>query len=131
LAGFVGAEPETLVFMANVTAGVNTVAGGLRLERGRDVLVTNQEYGAMVFAWERAAERAGAGLRTIELPVGPGFTRDDLLGRFEVALDESVQLLFLSHITTVTGLVLPIREICAMAPGFCTSGPTWPTEWSR
>ncbi|MBI3469390.1 MAG: aminotransferase class V-fold PLP-dependent enzyme, partial [Planctomycetes bacterium] len=115
LARFVGAEPEQVSFMANVTAGVNTLASGLKLDPGRDVLVTDQEYGAMVYAWERAARRAGAAIRTIELPVGPRFTRQELLDRFDAALAKPAQLLFLSHITTATGLVLPIREICNMA----------------
>jgi isopenicillin-N epimerase len=115
LAGFVGAAPEHVTFMANVTAGVNTVASGLKLDPGRDVLATDQEYAAMVYVWERAAQRAGAAVRTIELPVGPHFTRQDLLDRFESALQRPAQLLFVSHITSATGLVLPIREICDMA----------------
>ena len=69
----------------------------------------------MVYAWERADQRAGAAVRTIDLPIGPQFTRQGLLDRFDAALDRRAQLLFLSHITTATGLILPLREICAMA----------------
>jgi isopenicillin-N epimerase len=115
LANFIGVAPENIIFMANVTAGVNTITSGLKLDPGRDIVVTDQEYGAMVYAWERAAQRAGATVRTIELPIGPSFTRQDVLDRFESATDRRPQLLFLSHITTATGLILPIREICAMA----------------
>jgi isopenicillin-N epimerase len=115
LAQFVGASPENLIFMANVTAGVNTITNGLRLQPGRDVLVTDQEYGAMIFAWERAAKRADAAIRTISLPVGPNFSRDDLIRRFDEAIDRRAQVVFFSHISTATGVVLPVREICAMA----------------
>ncbi len=115
LAKFVNALPESITFMANVTAGVNTITSGLRLEPGRDVIVNEQEYGAMIFAWERAAARAGAGVRTIELPAGPEVAKQDLLDRFDAALDRNAQLLFLSHISTATGLVFPVREICELA----------------
>src|SRR5437867_4068449 len=39
LANFVGARPESITFMANVTAGVNTITNGLRLAPGRNVVV--------------------------------------------------------------------------------------------
>jgi isopenicillin-N epimerase len=115
LAKFVNAPPESITFMANVTAGVNTITSGLKLDAGRDVIVNDQEYGAMVYAWERAARRAGAAVQTVALPIGPRFTRQDLLDRFDAALNRPSQLLFFSHITTTTGLILPVRELCAMA----------------
>src|SRR5262249_59833573 len=99
LARFLGAEPETITFTANVTAGINIVAGSLMLDVGRDILVTDQEYGAMAYVWERAAHRAGAAVRTIELPIGPRFDRADVLRQFEMALVRPAQLLFLSHVT--------------------------------
>jgi isopenicillin-N epimerase len=49
------------------------------------------------------------------LPVGPNFTRQKLIDRFYAALDDKAQLLFLSHISTATGLVLPVAEICTIA----------------
>jgi isopenicillin-N epimerase len=115
LARFVGAPPQSIAFMANVTAGVNIVAAALRLDAGREVLVTDQEYGAMLYAWERAVRRSGAGLRTIPLPVGTDFTAQEIIARFEAAIDARTQVVFLSHITTTTGLVLPVREICEIA----------------
>jgi isopenicillin-N epimerase len=115
LAQFVGAPPATLIFMANVTAGINSITSGLRLAPGRHILVTDQEYGAMVFAWERAARRANTTIRTVALPTGITFSRDDVIQRFDDAIDRQTQLIFLSHISTVTGLVLPIEEICAIA----------------
>jgi isopenicillin-N epimerase len=115
LAQFASAPPENIIFMANVTAGINTITSGLQLQSGRDILVTDQEYGAMVFAWERAAQRAAATIRTITLPAGPGFSRQEIIERFDAAIDRRSQVLFVSHVSTVTGLMLPVREICAIA----------------
>jgi isopenicillin-N epimerase len=117
LAGFLGAPADQLVFMANVTAAINTLAAGLKLAPRRDILVADQEYGAMVYAWERAAARCGAAVRTFDLPAGQ-FSKAELLDRFAAALaagTEPPQLLFLSHVSYVTGLVLPVRDICELA----------------
>jgi isopenicillin-N epimerase len=115
LAQFVAAPPEQVIFMANVTAGINTVTSGLQLQSGKDILITDQEYGAMVYAWERAAARAGARLRAIALPVGSEFSRDEIIQRFDAAIDEHTQVVFVSHISTASGLILPIKEICSIA----------------
>src|SRR5207248_3270203 len=59
LAEFLGGDPERLVFTANVTAAINTVAAGLRLASTGEILLTDHEYGAMHWVWERAAQRQG------------------------------------------------------------------------
>jgi isopenicillin-N epimerase len=115
LARFVSAPATHVIFMANVTAGVNTVTNSLRLEPGREVLVTDQEYGAMVYAWQRATERAGAAMRTVDLPRGPAFSPQAVIDCFDAAITRRTQVVHLSHISTATGLILPVREICAIA----------------
>lgn len=46
LAGYVGADPEDLVYVPNATTALNVVARSLPLEAGDEVLSTDQEYGA-------------------------------------------------------------------------------------
>src|SRR5947209_6666337 len=71
LAAFVGAAPERLVFTANVTAAVNIVASGLRLTAPGEILMSDREYGAMQWCWERAARRQGLTVRQFRLPLVP------------------------------------------------------------
>jgi isopenicillin-N epimerase len=47
LARFLRGDPRRLIFTANVTAAVNTVASALRLAAPGEVLLTDHEYGAM------------------------------------------------------------------------------------
>src|SRR5437588_7330194 len=68
LAAFLGGDPRRLVFTVNVTASVNIVASSLRLAAPGEILLTDHEYGAMHWAWERAAQRQGLTLRTFPLP---------------------------------------------------------------
>jgi isopenicillin-N epimerase len=114
LAAFAGGDPRRLVFTANVTASVNLVAASLRLASPGEILLTDHEYGAMHWCWERAAQRQGLTLRTFPLPPMP---RDpgEILDAARAALGERTRLLFFSHVLSPTGMVLPARELCALA----------------
>lgn len=114
LARFVGTDPRRLIFTVNVTASINMVASGLRLPAPGEILMTDHEYGAMQWCWERAAQRQGLTVRTFALPAmaeEPGV----IVEAFCSALTDRTRLLFFSHVLSPTGLVLPAREICAEA----------------
>lgn len=116
LASFLGAESKRLVFTSNVTAAINMVASALRLAAPGEILLTDHEYGAMQWCWERAAQRQGLTMRTIALPV---LAHDpaEIVAAFRDAMTERTRLLFFSHVLSPTGLVLPARQICAEARG--------------
>jgi isopenicillin-N epimerase len=114
LARFLGADPFRLVFTANVTASINIVAATLRLAAPGEVLLTDHEYGAMHWCWERAAQRLGLTLRTFPLPV-MAQNSDEIVDALRSALTERTRLLFFSHVLSPTGLVLPARAMCAEA----------------
>jgi isopenicillin-N epimerase len=114
LGGFIGADPYRLVFTNNVSASINTVAAALRLAAPGEILLTDHEYGAMHWCWERAAQRQGLILRTFPLPV-MAQTPAEIIEAFAAALSDRTRLLFFSHVLSPTGLVLPAREICALA----------------
>jgi isopenicillin-N epimerase len=114
LAELLGGDPRRLVFTANVSASVNVVAASLRLAAPGEILLTDHEYGAMHWCWERAARRQGLTLRTFPLPVmadDPG----EIVEALRAALGPHTRLLFFSHVLSPTGLILPARELCAEA----------------
>jgi isopenicillin-N epimerase len=114
LAAFMGADPYRLVFTANVTASVNIIASALRLAAPGEILLTDHEYGAMHWCWERAAARQGLTLRTFPLPV-EAEDPAEIAASVRAALTDRTRLLFFSHVLSPTGLVLPAREICTEA----------------
>ncbi len=114
LAAFIGAEPERLMFTANVTAAINLVASSLRLAAPGEILLTDHEYGAMHWCWERAAARQGLTLRTFRLPTVPS-SPAEIVEAACAAINERTRLFFFSHVLSPTGLVLPARELCAEA----------------
>src|SRR5947208_2554631 len=114
LATFLGGDARRLVFTANVSASVNIVAAALRLAAPGEVLLSDHEYGAMHWCWERAAVRQGLTLRTFPLPVTTE-SPATIVQAVRDALTERTRLLFVSHVLSPTGLVLPVRDICAEA----------------
>jgi isopenicillin-N epimerase len=114
LAEYIGGDPYRLVFTANVTASVNMVASALRLAAPGEILLTDHEYGAMHWCWERAAQRQGLTLRTFPLPL-MARTPAEIVDAFRNALSDRTRLMFFSHVLSPTGLILPAREICAEA----------------
>jgi isopenicillin-N epimerase len=114
LAEFVSGDPRRLVFTANVTTAINLVASSLRLASPGEILMTDHEYGAMVWCWERAAQRLGLTIRTFPLPVTPN-DPGEIVEAARSAITDRTRLLFLSHVLSPTGMVLPARELCAEA----------------
>src|SRR4051794_19466521 len=67
VAAFLGANPDDLVFVPNVTAGINAVLGSVPLHAGDDVVITDLAYGAVTLAAQSACQRTGATLRTVHI----------------------------------------------------------------
>jgi len=113
LATELGARPENLVFIPNSTTGVNVVAQSLTLEPGDEVLATNLEYGACDATWQRVCEKQGAHYRHVTIPLP--FESHGVVERIMAAVTPRTRLIFASHITSTTALILPVAELCAAA----------------
>ncbi len=110
LAAFVGARPRDLVFVSNATTGVNAVLRSLRFRPGDELLCTSHGYGACTNALTFVAERDGARVRIIDLPF-PLADPAQVTERVLEALSHRSRLLLIDHVTSPTGLVLPLEEI--------------------
>lgn len=112
LAGFVGAGESGLVFVRNASQGVAAVARSLepRIEPGDEIVTTSHDYNAVRQTLEFTARRRGASVRVVEIPFpidGPGTIRELVLDM----VGERTRLVVVDHVTSPTGLILPIEEI--------------------
>ena len=114
LAGYVGADPGDLVFVANPTFAVNEIARSLSLGPGDEVLVTDHEYGACRNVWQFVAERTGCSIVEAPLPITFGDVTELVDGVFAAASSRT-RVCFVSHISSPTALTFPVAEICAEA----------------
>jgi isopenicillin-N epimerase len=114
LAAFLGTTPQRLVFTSNVSAAINLVASGLSIASPGEILLTDHEYRAMHWVWERVAQRRGFTLRTFSLPT---LATDpaEIVGVATQAMSPRTRLFFFSHVLSPTGLVLPAAQLCAEA----------------
>jgi isopenicillin-N epimerase len=110
LAAYLGARPDDLVFVPNATAGMNVVARSLPLGPGDEVLVTEDEYGAVDFLWEHVCRQTGATL--VRRPVEPG---PGLVDELWSAVRPQTRAISVSHISSATALRFPVEEICRRA----------------
>ncbi len=115
LADFVGSRRDEIVFITNVTVGMNMVANGLRaLRPGDEIVTTDQEYGAVRNIWDYTAERKGMRVRTVALPTPPE-SSDEIVDLLMGACTDATKLIVMSHITSPTGLLMPVSEVCRLA----------------
>ena len=113
LAAYLGASSEDLVFVPNATTGVNIVARSLDLQPGDEILGTDHEYGACDATWERECQRVGAHYRRVVLPLP--FKPEEFAARMMAEVSPRTKLIFASHITSTTALILPVAELCQRA----------------
>ena len=114
LADYVGCSAQDLAFVQNATTGINLAARALGLGPGDEVLTTDLEYGACDLAWDWICGRAGA--RYIRAPI-PLPLRDpcEVTDALFAHAGERTRAVFVSHVTSETGLVLQLEEIVARA----------------
>lgn len=114
VARFVGGSADQLIFLPNATAGMNIVAANIELAAGDEVLLTDHEYGAVMRLWGQVCQRAGAKAVLARLPL-PLDDPQEMMDRLFEQVKPHTKLLVVSHITSPTAIIFPIREICERA----------------
>ncbi len=114
LAAFVGAMRDEIALVRNSTEGNSYIANGVDLKAGDEVLMSDQEHPGGEQPWNLRARRYGIVVRKFHLPVPPK-SAAEILSLVEDAITPRTRVLFVSHITTVTGVVLPVKELCDLA----------------
>jgi isopenicillin-N epimerase len=131
IADFVGTSAENLVFVDNATYAMNVVANSFVLRSGDEVLINDHEYGAVHRIWQRACDQAGAKLVCVSLPERFE-SADQIVDTLLAGSSEKTRLLIISHITSATALIMPIKQICdAFAIreiAICVDGPHAPAQ---
>jgi isopenicillin-N epimerase len=114
LADFLGAQPDDVVYVTNITFGANIVARSIELQTGDEVLSTNLEYGAIDRTWRYYCDKRGA--RLINHPMTlPITTAEAFVEEFWAGVTPRTKVISISHITSGTALILPIAEIVRRA----------------
>ncbi len=110
LAQFLGADPADLVFVRNATEGVNCVLRSLTFDAGDELLVTDHGYNACRNVVEYVAHCHFARVVVAQIPM-PIQSPDEAVEAILGTVTNKTRLVLIDHITSATGLVLPIERI--------------------
>ncbi len=115
VARFINApDASEIIFTRGSTEGLNLIAatwGAMQLRRGDEVVVSIAEHASNILPWTRAAERAGAVVRVVDVDEEGRLTPD----RVGAVISARTRLVAMTHVSNVLGAVNPVREVCALA----------------
>lgn len=112
VAAFLGADADEIAFTRNATEGNSTVASGLDLDAGDEVVFESHAHPGGAMPWMNRQKQDGVRVRVFE----PHPTRpEETLARLEALLTPATKVVQVSHVTAPTGLRLPVGRIAALA----------------
>ena len=109
-----GCDPEELAVTRNASEGMQILIAGLDLKAGDEVVITDQNYDRMQTAWDQRVRRDGIVVRKIALG-GPTPCVEEVLNRYQGAMTDRTRVVEVAHVVNLTGNVMPVREVVAMA----------------
>jgi len=108
------ADERELVFVRNATEAINLVAqswGAANLKPGDEILISDLEHHSNILPWQQLSDRLA--LRLVVAPTDETGELD--LAQFEARLSPRTKLIAVTHISNVTGVVLPVTRIVELA----------------
>ena len=108
------ADHREIVYVRNTTEAINLVAfswGGTFVHAGDEVLISDVEHHSNLVPWQMLCERTGA--RLVVAPTDA--TGEFDLAAFEALLSPRTRMVAVTHISNVTGAVLPVARIAELA----------------
>ncbi len=109
-----GCDPEEMAITRNASEAMEIMIFGLDLEPGDEVLVTTQNYPRMITGWRQRARRDGIVVKEISFTVPPP-SQEHIVQRYAEAITPRTKVIEVTHITNLSGQILPVREIVELA----------------
>ena len=114
MAEFIGAQMHELALVRNATEGLNYVANGIDLDPGDEVLTTDEEHPSGLNPWLLKAKRYGTVVKQVTMPKPPT-SKQEVLDLLDAGRTDRTRVVMVSHVSSATGCVMPVKEICAWA----------------
>jgi selenocysteine lyase/cysteine desulfurase len=114
LAHFTGADENEIGITRNTSESNCMIVHGLDLKPGDEVIVWEQNHPSNREAWISQARRIGFTVKTVSVPAHPTSTKE-LLVAFTSAITPNTKLVAFSHISNLSGMAMPAKDICLMA----------------
>lgn len=110
---------DNIIFTSGTTASINLVADTFcrSLSIGDVILIEADSHHSNIVPWQLAAQRVGAIIKVIPTDIfcGRGKSGRLVVEEAEKLLTDRVKILALTHISNITGLHNPVKEIISVA----------------
>jgi selenocysteine lyase/cysteine desulfurase len=110
LARAFGCDAEEIALVRNASEGLQVCQFGFDLQRGDEVLTTNQDYPRMIATFEQRARREGIVLKQFSIPV-PAEDDDEIVDLFRRHITPRTRLILVCHVINLTGQILPVKRV--------------------
>lgn len=113
IAAQLGVSADEIALVRNTSEANNAINNGLPLKAGDEVVIWDQNHPTNNVAWDVRAARYGIVVKRVSTPISPR-SASDLVEAFERALTPRTRVLSITHVSNVSGIRLPAKELCAM-----------------
>ncbi len=112
-----GCDPAEMCLTHNTTEGFSTVANGLDIGPGDEVVFSSLNHAGAGVCWNHNAALKGFTVKEFEFPVLQvgSMTKDDILNLYDENISSGTRVVVLPHIDNVVGLLHPVKEIARLA----------------
>jgi isopenicillin-N epimerase len=114
VAQHLGVTADEIALVRNTSEANNTINNGLNLKPGDTVVLWDQNHPTNNVAWDVRAARFDLRVRRVSTPAQPA-DAEQLVKLFTNAFSPKTRVLAITHVSNVSGLKLPVREICKAA----------------
>ena len=114
MAAWMDCDHEELVITRNTTESLDLIIAGYPWQKGDEAIYADQDYGAMKVMFEQVATRHGIVNKVVSVPNHPK-SDDEIVALYESQITSKTKLIMVCHMINITGQILPIKKICAMA----------------
>jgi selenocysteine lyase/cysteine desulfurase len=114
IASFINADEDEIALTYATTDGVNIFAVGLDWREGDEVIICRHEHFDPFAAYEGLAKRYGIKIVWVDTP-SPPQNEDELVSIYEKAMTPRTRVIFVSQVTFITGLQMPIKKLTELA----------------
>jgi selenocysteine lyase/cysteine desulfurase len=114
VAGMLGVSPDEVALVRNTSEANNTINARIPLAAGDEVVLWDQNHPTNNVAWDVRASRYGAKVIRVSVPRTPT-NAQELIDPFVAALTDRTRVLSITHVSNLTGVRLPVRELADAA----------------
>jgi selenocysteine lyase/cysteine desulfurase len=105
-----GCDMEEIAITRNASEAIENLILGIDLDRGDEVVITDQNYPRMITTWDHRARREGIVVKKVSFPI-PLPAAETFVDRIRAAISPRTRVIEFPHITNYSGQILPARDV--------------------